>query len=272
MVLRKGTWSRGPVENARLRVLSLGAGVQSTTLALMAKERIIDPIPDVAIFADTGEEPLPVMEHLEWLEKQADLPFEVVRVSAGSISEQAENGHRFASPPLFLSGGGMARRQCTREYKVAPITKEQRSLMGYKPYARIPPNSCEVWIGFSTDEFIRAGAAFDRWIANRFPLLEMGMSRTDCENWLQDHNYPIPMKSACVMCPFRSNEEWALLKRKDPEGFDRAISFDETIRSNTKLNRRAFVHHSREPLAGCKFEASQSVEGMATVCDGNCGT
>ncbi|WP_171177628.1 hypothetical protein [Ruegeria sp. HKCCD8929] len=43
-----------PVENADLRVFSLGAGVQSTTLSLMAAHGEIGPMPDAAIFADTG--------------------------------------------------------------------------------------------------------------------------------------------------------------------------------------------------------------------------
>lgn len=38
----------------RLRALSLGAGVQSTTMALMAAHGEIGPMPDCAIFADTG--------------------------------------------------------------------------------------------------------------------------------------------------------------------------------------------------------------------------
>lgn len=41
----------------RLRVLSLGAGVQSTTLVLMAAHGVVGPMPDCAIFADTGWEP-----------------------------------------------------------------------------------------------------------------------------------------------------------------------------------------------------------------------
>ena len=35
-------------------VLSLGAGVQSSTLALMAAKGEVTPMPDVAVFADTG--------------------------------------------------------------------------------------------------------------------------------------------------------------------------------------------------------------------------
>ena len=52
-----------------LRILSLGAGVQSTTLALMIEQGEI-PMVDCAIFSDTGAEPKEVYTHLEWLKKQ----------------------------------------------------------------------------------------------------------------------------------------------------------------------------------------------------------
>jgi hypothetical protein len=47
-----------------MRVVSLGAGVQSTTMALMAAHGELTPMPDAAIFADTGWEPKAVYEHL----------------------------------------------------------------------------------------------------------------------------------------------------------------------------------------------------------------
>ena len=49
----------------RLRALSLGAGVQPTTLDLMAAHGAVGPMPDCAIFADTGWEPRAVYEHLD---------------------------------------------------------------------------------------------------------------------------------------------------------------------------------------------------------------
>jgi len=49
-----------------MRVLSLGGGVQSTTLLLMAITEQIEPL-DAAIFADTGWEPAAVYEHMDWL-------------------------------------------------------------------------------------------------------------------------------------------------------------------------------------------------------------
>lgn len=68
-----------------LRVLSLGAGVQSTTLALMAAHGEIGPMPDCAIFADTGWEPKAVYDHLAWLMSPNVLPFPVHIVSAVNI-------------------------------------------------------------------------------------------------------------------------------------------------------------------------------------------
>ena len=55
----------------KLRTISLGAGVQSTTMALMAARGEIGPMPDCAIFADTGWEPKQVYEHLDLISAKA---------------------------------------------------------------------------------------------------------------------------------------------------------------------------------------------------------
>ena len=71
-----------------MEIISLGAGVQSSTMALMAAQEAITPMPDCAIFADTGWEPQAVYEWLEYLE--GSLPFPVHRVSAGDLIEDVE--------------------------------------------------------------------------------------------------------------------------------------------------------------------------------------
>lgn len=103
-----------------MKVLSLGAGVQSTTLALMAASGELGEMPDCAIFADTGWEPKAVYEHLEKL--QEALPFPVHVVSAGDIRSDIikrsnTTGQRFAAVPWFMKmpdgKPAMGRRQCT---------------------------------------------------------------------------------------------------------------------------------------------------------------
>ena len=125
--------TRTPCEfvSPKLRVLSLGAGVQSTTLALMAARGELER-PDYAIFADTEWEPKAIYRHLDWLETQ--LPFPVKRISGGNILDHIfrssnKTGRRFASVPWFTQNGGMGRRQCTREFKVDPLQKTQRALL-----------------------------------------------------------------------------------------------------------------------------------------------
>lgn len=98
------TGEGGEPSPIRLRALSLGAGVQSTTLALLAAHGEIGPMPDCAIFANTGWEPKAVYEHLAWLMSPNVLPFPVHIVSAGSIRDQlvqAGEGNRWASIPAF---------------------------------------------------------------------------------------------------------------------------------------------------------------------------
>jgi len=278
--IRRGGWSWGAVDGAQLRVLSLGAGVQSTAMALMAAHGEIEPMPDLCIFADTGDETNATMEHLEWLSSGNVLPFPVHRIGNGrrlsdDIRDRADGttGRRFVSAPFFTGNGGQGRRQCTREFKVAPITKEQRRLLGYRPRQRIPAGSCENWIGISTDEVVRAGAAFDRWAVNRYPLLEARMSRWDCEQWLRRHDYPVPPKSACVFCPYRSNAEWRWLRDNDPESWAVAIEIDELIRETPGMKYAEYLHSDRVPLAEVDLSTPED-KGQASFfleCEGFCG-
>ena len=64
-----------------LEVISAGIGVQSTTMMLMAAHGEIEPMPDLAIFADTKGESAATYEHLEWLRSGNVLPFPLEVVS-----------------------------------------------------------------------------------------------------------------------------------------------------------------------------------------------
>ena len=54
------------------RILSLGAGVQSTCVLLMSGRGELPKL-DCAVFSDTGWEPPEVYEHFAWLVKDVDL-------------------------------------------------------------------------------------------------------------------------------------------------------------------------------------------------------
>ncbi len=98
---------RPPRPSRRLRVLALGAGVQSSMLLLMSLAGEL-PRLDAAIFADTQFEPQAVYQHLERLERAAHAAgVPVSRVTAGSLRDDALDPTRHhANLPLFVTHPG----------------------------------------------------------------------------------------------------------------------------------------------------------------------
>lgn len=259
-----------------LRVLSLGAGVQSTTLALMAAHGEIDPMPDCAIFADTGWEPKAVMEHLLWLSSDNVLPFPVYIVSAGNIRKDAlarsnTTGQRFAAIPWYMKmpngDNAMGRRQCTAEYKLRPLQRKVVELLGGKR----PKAGAEMWIGISTDEIQRMKDSRVQYIVNRWPLIECRMNRNDCLKWLERRGYSAP-KSSCIGCPFHKDEQWRALT---PEEFADAVEVDRAIRNQSGFRGEQFMHRSLKPLdevdLSTAADRGQIEFGFLQECEGMCG-
>jgi len=267
-----------------MRVLSLGAGVQSTTLALMAAAGEIEP-PDCAIFADTGAEPAAIYAHLDWLETV--LPYPVHRVQRGNLRDDVLSNVRGAiksgrSPniPAFTMGkdgrGVPLMRQCTRDYKIEPIIRKQRELLGVQPGERVPKGaSVEVWIGISTDEAHRMKPSRHSWATNRWPLIEAGMSRNACLAWMAKHAYPRPAKSACTFCPYHSDATWREMRDTDPVSWDATVAFDAAIRSGFRGSQgEVFLHQSLRPLSEVDLSTwAERGQGdlFGEECEGVCG-
>jgi hypothetical protein len=265
----------------KLTVLSFGAGVQSTTLALMAARGEI-PAPDCAIFADTGWEPKAVYDHLDRLE--AALPFPLYRVSAGNIRDSIvarrnTTGGRFASVPWFTldptGKKGMGRRQCTSEFKLKPIRQKLRELVGAVPRQRLPIDSVKVLIGISTDEVSRMKPSRDRWIKNVWPLIDAGMSRQDCVRWMEERQWKAP-KSACIGCPFHSNAMWRELRDLHPAEWVDAVEVDRQLRQGNARGMKAeeYMHAARVPLDEVDLSTPED-RGQSNLfnneCEGMCG-
>ena len=163
-----------------LTVISLGGGVQSTVMALMASRGAFDRVPDCAVFADTHWEPPSIYTHLDWLSKQLGFPIYLVD-NGRSLREDVKaltnhsGSQNYVDIPVYLKGrdgegDGIGRRQCTDNYKIRPIRKKIRDLLGLKPRQRVPSGvTVELWLGISTDEAIRMKTSRDRWITQPLP-------------------------------------------------------------------------------------------------------
>lgn len=276
------------------RVLSLGAGIQSSCLLLMSCRGILPKL-DYAVFADTGWEPKAVYDQLEFLKGEAaKVGIEVVILGGRNLRNDAmiaqkagkkTDGHRFASMPIFTKApdgsSGRMKRQCTSEYKLGPITKwKRRAVLGLRAQQHAPKEQCiETWIGFSVDEVGRAKPAREPWDKNVFPLLnwpEMGLgrpwSRHDCIEWLNvNFGGRTWTRSACIGCPNRRDPSWAEIKN-DPEAWADAVDFDQNIRDCEGLESEAFLHEKRVPLEQVDLRVDDPNQiDWVEECEGLCG-
>jgi 3'-phosphoadenosine 5'-phosphosulfate sulfotransferase (PAPS reductase)/FAD synthetase len=262
-----------PTSSPALRLLSLGAGVQSTTVLLLACDGVI-PRFDYALFADTGWEPRQVYENLARLRAHAENAGIPVRtVSAGNIRTDAlDPAHRFVSMPLHVlntdGSRGLARRQCTSEYKISPLKKAARQLLGYPHPRRVPRGVyVEQSIGISTDEFTRAKDSGVKYLRNVFPLIELGWDRARCVEYLAERGFGHTVKSACVGCPFHGNAGWRWIRDNDPDGWAEAVEFDKAIREGyprateqgQQLRGQYFLHRSCQPLGDVDLDPPVAV-------------
>ena len=264
-----------------LTIISLGAGVQSSTMAIMAAKGDLPPV-DCAIFSDTGNEPKMVYAYLELLKKI--LPYPIHIVSKGNIMQDmldAKGKSNFVVAPYFTQNKitgkkGMVMRQCTNDYKIQEIRKKIRELCGVEKGKHFPKDKyVEQWIGISMDEIMRMKPARDKYILNRHPLIEMKMSRKDCINWLKKNNYVLPEKSACIVCPYHNDAYWHFMKTERVAEFADAVEFDKKIRTGSRnIRDELFLHRSCIPLDQVEFkkdDKSKQIDMFNNECEGMCG-
>jgi hypothetical protein len=228
-----------------ITILSLGAGVQSTTVLLMADRGEIER-PVEAIFADTGWEPAAVYAHLDWLRANVSIP--IVTVSAGNLRGDALASNSLAWMPMFVKnadgGDGMLRRQCTTNYKIAPIRRRVRELMAEHGVKRAVQQ-----FGISLEEAVKRMRTSDvKYLDHSYPLVDRRMTRDDCKLWLVRNGYPVPPKSSCVGCPLHNSAHWADMKRNRPDEWADAVAFDEGIRDRRGKFGGVYLHRQRIPL------------------------
>lgn len=269
-----------------IHIISLGAGVQSSTMALMAACGELTPMPTAAIFADTQAEPASVYKWLDWLETQ--LPFPVYRVTAGSLTEgslrtgEKSDGSKWIKGhiPAFVTKEngevGPLWRTCTADYKLAPIFKKQKEIGAI---ARGQKNVGVIsWIGISLDEVHRMKPSREKWSENLWPLIDKRMTRWDCLRWMEKNGYPVPPRSACTYCPFHSDAEWHRLKTQEPEAFASAVDFERRLQ---KVSAETKCHHGAVTLHRSGINIDQVIfdhesrtgqqELFGNECEGMCG-
>lgn len=266
------------------RVLSLGAGVQSSTLLRLSLRDVL-PRLDCAIFADTRGESRSTYAHLVTLQREAeeagipvvvgckgDLRADMVR--SARTGERVSNAPMFTHPSRHHERRGQLMRKCTRDYKVRVIRRALRWWLGLGRREK-PAVHIEQWIGISTDETHRMKASDVSWITHRWPLaFDLRWSRARCEAWHVDNGLPVPPRSACTFCPMHSNAAWRQLRDESPEEWAEVVEFEQSVKCGLSgTNQGLALHESLKPINEAPIDNRDNGELFAwrDECDGMCG-
>lgn len=264
-----------------MKILSCGAGMQSTALALMACENVrtpekfpLVPIYDLIVFCDLGKEP-------PWVERQvrfvasacgeAGIRFEIIESPLYSDYMRDFGKKRVVSIPFWTVGEdgkkGKMMRNCTMDYKIGLIQNYVRwNLLGYKKGQRVKPEDLkahEMHIGFSAEESHRCKDNPHKMFVNRFPLVEMGLERKDNYAYIRDEWGLETKASACTFCPFHRNYFFWHIKERHSEQYEELVAFDEMLESeqpNTKIRSKLYISRSRKRIADLIPEECQDAE------------
>lgn len=262
-----------------IRILSLGGGVQSSTVFLMACHGEIEK-PELAIFADTGWERRATYDWIEFLSqrgREAGIPLVVIgnsniRHNALHRLDAKNRPRAFIDLPVFAKHDGkisQIKRQCTTDYKIYPVRAYIREYLRGKGIHWPRPRTVELLMGISYDEILRMKDSRVKYIVHSYPLIDKRMSRQDCVDWMQAHGYQPPVKSSCIGCPYHDKRYWENLRLESPEEFADAVEFDRQIRHlYPRIEGELYIHRSGLPLdVAVAQSAPADPDGD---CDGMC--
>ena len=261
-----------------LRAISLGWGVQSWTLAAMAALGEIEPV-DYAIHADTTWEHQATYEHAEkWTPWLGEHGVTVVTVEGKRVDVVREDWSDAVIIPAFTTDGktgsrGQVKRQCTHDWKIMPIRAFVRAELKRRGLKR-SAGVVQSLQGISLDEWHRMRSSDVAYIENVYPLVDMRMTREACVAWLEAKALPVPVKSACVFCPYKSIGAWKELKRSGGMDWETAVGVDANIRGR-RPPHELFIHPARVPLLEAvripEDDGAHQLELQEAPCDsGHC--
>ena len=257
-----------------MKILSFGAGMQSTALALMSCENSLSlkkgqpmphpdvPIYDLVIFCDLGMEPSWVMDQVMFTQdacEQVKISFKILDSPLHEDFMRNFGERRTVGIPWWtLRGDGHKAkmpRNCTIDYKIEVIAKYVRwEVLGYRKGQRLRPEdrkAHEMHMGFSYEEQKRCKESTNPMFVNHYPLVEMKLVRADNYAYIRDVWGLETRASACTFCPFHRNYFFRYLRENLPEEYAQLVMVDELLRDKTPkppMDSDLFISRSRKRI------------------------
>lgn len=240
------------VATTKLTVLSMGLGQESTALLLKYiydqdfKKRYVGDGDFIVIFSDTGNEFPQTYAHGEKVKelcKKHRIPFYWLTPDMGfhgptwpSLQGQFERNRRVFSK-IFP-------KSCTDNLKIKPFHRaldahigktyqlpHGHGMRGHTSFAKYY-GKINVWIGFAKGEEsrMRTEPFTEKYkqvaINHIYPLIDLGMGRKECQEYIKECGMEVPIPSNCMMCPFLLEQEIVYLHRFHPETLEQWAKYE----------------------------------------------
>lgn len=227
---------------------------------------------DFAVHADTGWERDGTYwfaaRRTRWLEEHG-VRVITVRSHRTRVVEQWESRTEGVMIPAYTLGKdgkrGQLRRQCTSTWKIRPIRQFLAAELKGRGLRKTSGIVTSVQ-GISQDEWTRMRESDVQYVVNEYPLVDARLTRQDCIAWLEAHELPVPVKSACVFCPYHQRSEWKKMARVGGHDWEVALRVDRAIR-NKRGKFPLFVHPLRLPLDEAVYDDGQLALWPEPTCD-----
>jgi 3'-phosphoadenosine 5'-phosphosulfate sulfotransferase (PAPS reductase)/FAD synthetase len=249
-------------------MLSFGGGQDSTAIlyklihddkfrAKYAPENLI------VVMADTKNEHVETNEHVAKIIQLCEdkmIPFYFI------TPEQYASGEWKGGYVSFLEVGNRIGskcfpKTCTDKLKIQPIykflddyvhafykTERVGRKMAIKEFVQ-NNGKIDVLLGIAKGEEKRASTNEESpsvWMRNCinkvYPLLDLGMDRQACQNYISQVGYEIPVPSNCILCPFMSYQELLYLARYNTKWYDKWVELEANkIKANSHVENNMGV-------------------------------
>lgn len=243
---------------SELRIFSNGGGRQSIAALVLSAQGLIDY--KWHVFCDVGadsENPA-TLDYVHNVAipyaKANGIRFDVVmkkdkQGNQKTLTQMIHADKSGVKIPAYMAGGAPGNRSCTDIFKIKVFQK-------YAFQNRGEAEGVVIGLGITVDEIQRARTTEQEMIRSKFytqrdyPLLNLGLSLNDCVGIIGNAGLPIPPKSSCYFCPFKTTAGWLNLKREQPELFQKAVALEKHINETRKnISRdKVYLHRSLKPL------------------------
>lgn len=256
----------------QLKIISYGGGVQSTAMIVLAIQGEIDA--QHAVFANVGDDSehpaslVYVRQIMQPWAAERGFPIHEIqktRRDGTPISIMGEiiraDTNRIIIPMRMDKTNAPGLRTCTADFKVAVISK------WLKQHGANEENPAIVNIGISVDEIERAGKGKDLPKERRaYPLLDLGLNRSDCMNIISQAGLPVPPKSSCFFCPFHRPSVWQEMRRDEPDLFEKTARLEDSINAKRIARGKApiWITGFKKPIRDAIVEAGDTLFDMPT--------